>query len=133
MKLGFAVLRVIVGGLFMGHGLQKLIGAFGGHGLEGTAKGFESLGLRPGKANAVVAGAAETGGGALVAAGAATPLGATVLTATMATPLNGFTPSQNVTITAVIVAGPPQSWTATAIHSQSAKTCDNSTGAIVCT
>ena len=53
--------------------------------------------------------------------------------ATSATPLNGFTPSQNVTITAVIVAGPPQSWTATAIHSQSAKTCDNSTGAIVCT
>ena len=49
MKLGFAVLRVVVGGLFMGHGLQKLIGAFGGHGLEGTAKGFESLGLRPGR------------------------------------------------------------------------------------
>jgi len=38
-----------------------------------------------------------------------------------------------VTITATIVAGPPQSWTATASHSQSAKTCDNSTGAIVCT
>jgi type IV pilus assembly protein PilA len=54
-------------------------------------------------------------------------------TATSATPLNGFTPSQNVTITAVIVAGPPQSWTASATHSQSAKTCDNSTGAIVCT
>ena len=45
----------------------------------------------------------------------------------------GFTPSQNVTITAVIVAGPPQTWTATASHSQSSKTCDNSTGAIVCT
>ncbi len=47
--------------------------------------------------------------------------------------LQGFTPSQNVTITAVIVAGPPMSWTATATHSQSAKTCDNSTGTIVCT
>ena len=45
----------------------------------------------------------------------------------------GFTPSQNVTITATIVAGPPQTWTATASHSQSSKTCDNSTGAIVCT
>ena len=54
-------------------------------------------------------------------------------TATSTTPLNGFTPSQNVTITAVIVAGPPQAWTATATHSQSAKTCDNSSGAIVCT
>ena len=54
-------------------------------------------------------------------------------TATMATPMQGFTPSQNVTITAVLVAGPPQGWTATATHSQSAKTCDNSTGVIVCT
>ena len=45
----------------------------------------------------------------------------------------GFTPSQNVTVTAVVNAGPPQTWTATATHSQSAKTCDNSTGAIVCT
>jgi type IV pilus assembly protein PilA len=54
-------------------------------------------------------------------------------TADNTTPLNGFTPSQNVTITASIVAGPPETWTATAAHSQSAKTCDNSTGAIVCT
>src|SRR5437762_4841768 len=54
-------------------------------------------------------------------------------TATMAAPLQGFTPSQNVTIIAAIVAGPPQSWTATSTHSQSAKTCDNSSGAIVCT
>jgi type IV pilus assembly protein PilA len=54
-------------------------------------------------------------------------------TATSLTPLNGFTPSQNVTIIAALVTGPPQSWTATSAHSQSAKTCDNSTGAIVCT
>jgi type IV pilus assembly protein PilA len=53
--------------------------------------------------------------------------------ATSTTPLNGFTPSQNVTINAAIVAGPPQTWSATASHSQSAKTCDNSTGTIVCT
>jgi prepilin-type N-terminal cleavage/methylation domain-containing protein len=54
-------------------------------------------------------------------------------TATSPATLQGFTPSQNVTITAVLVAGPPMSWSATATHSQSAKTCDNSTGAIVCT
>jgi type IV pilus assembly protein PilA len=54
-------------------------------------------------------------------------------TATTASPLQGFTPSQNVTVTAVIVTGPPQSWTATSTHSQSAKTCDNSSGTIVCT
>ncbi|SRR2546423_672821 len=44
----------------------------------------------------------------------------------------GFTPSQNVTVSATIVAGPPQSWTATATHSQSAKVCSNSTGTIIC-
>ena len=85
MRLGLALLRLIVGGLFVGHGLQKLAGKFGGYGLEGTAKGFESLGLRPGKVHAVTAGAAETGGGALLALGAATPVAATLLTGTMAT------------------------------------------------
>ena len=54
-------------------------------------------------------------------------------TATSTTPLQGFSPSQNVTIIAAIVAGPPQTWTGTASHSQSAKTCSNVTGAIVCT
>jgi type IV pilus assembly protein PilA len=54
-------------------------------------------------------------------------------TATMTSPMQGFTPSQNVTVTAVLVAGPPQGWTATATHSLSAKTCVNSTGVIVCT
>jgi hypothetical protein len=54
-------------------------------------------------------------------------------TASNASPLQGFTPSQNVTIVAVAVAGPPQSWTATATHTVSPKTCSNSTGVIVCT
>jgi type IV pilus assembly protein PilA len=53
-------------------------------------------------------------------------------TATTASPLLGFTPSQNVTVTAVLVAGPPQGWTASSVHSQSAKTCSNATGVIVC-
>ena len=56
--------------------------------------------------------------------------------ATSAAPLQGFTPSQNVTITATDVAGPPPTWTATATHSQTAKTCDNGVttpGVITCT
>jgi prepilin-type N-terminal cleavage/methylation domain-containing protein len=53
-------------------------------------------------------------------------------TATMAAPIQGFSPSQNVTIVAATVVGPPQTWSGTATHSQSAKTCSNSTGAIVC-
>ena len=53
-------------------------------------------------------------------------------TATSAAPLQGFSPSQNVTVVAVNVAGPPITWSASATHSQSAKTCSNVTGAIVC-
>jgi putative oxidoreductase len=85
MKLGRLLLRLSVGGFFVGHGTQKLFGWFDGHGLEATAKGFEQMGLRPGKANAIAAGAAEAGGGALLALGLATPLAASALTATMIT------------------------------------------------
>jgi putative oxidoreductase len=85
VKLGIAALRAIVGILFMGHGLQKLVGRFGGHGLEGTGAAFESMGLRPGKAHAAAAGTSETLGGALLAGGLLTPLGATLLSGTMLT------------------------------------------------
>jgi putative oxidoreductase len=79
------ILRVVIGALFMGHGLQKLAGWFGGHGVEGTGQFFESLGLRPGKRHATAAGAAETAGGALLALGLFTPVAAAALTGTMAT------------------------------------------------
>jgi putative oxidoreductase len=83
MRFGIALLRAVVGGLFVGHGLQKLTGAFGGHGLEATAQGFEQLGLKPGKVHATAAGVTETVGGALLVAGAATPLATGALTGTM--------------------------------------------------
>jgi putative oxidoreductase len=83
MSFGIAMLRAVVGGLFIGHGLQKLLGKFGGHGLDGTAGFFEQLGLRPGKVHATAAGVAETGGGALLVLGAATPLAAAAITGTM--------------------------------------------------
>ena len=85
MKIGRLLLRLTVGGFFFGHGTQKLFGWFGGNGLEATAQGFEHIGLRPGRRNAIAAGAAEAGGGALLAMGIATPLAASVLTATMLT------------------------------------------------
>jgi putative oxidoreductase len=88
MKIGRLFLRLTVGGLFMGHGLQKLLGWFGGYGIEGTGGFFESIGLRPGKANAIAAGVSETAGGAMLAAGAATPLAASTLIATMLTAIN---------------------------------------------
>lgn len=86
MNVGRAVVGGVVGALFMGHGAQKLFGAFGGHGLEGTGQFFESgIGLRPGKLHAAAAGSAELLGGASMATGVATPAGAAALHGTMAT------------------------------------------------
>ncbi len=85
MGIGRLGLRLAIGGLMIGHGTQKLFGWFGGHGLEATAKGIESLGLHPGKRNAIAAGAAETLSGVLLVLGFATPGGATILSGTMLT------------------------------------------------
>jgi type IV pilus assembly protein PilA len=46
----------------------------------------------------------------------------------------GFTPSQNVTVTFTAVVGPPAGWTAVATHSLTTKTCSSSlNGLITCT
>ncbi len=46
----------------------------------------------------------------------------------------GFQNSQNVTVTATAVPGPPASWTAVAVHSLTTKTCNSSVnGLITCT
>jgi putative oxidoreductase len=85
MGLATTTLRIGLGGLMAGHGLQKLAGKFGGAGLDGTAQGFEAMGFRPGRPYATAAGAAETVGGSLLAAGMWTPLGAAMLTGAMGT------------------------------------------------
>jgi putative oxidoreductase len=83
MALGLFVLRVIIGALFVGHGAQKLGGKFGGHGLDGTSRMFESLGLRPGRTQAIAAGIAEVAGGALLMLGLVVPLAACLLSGVM--------------------------------------------------
>jgi putative oxidoreductase len=88
MDVGRFLLRLCVGGFFVGHGTQKLFGWFGGGGLDASASGFESMGMRPGRRNALAAGVAEAGGGALLIAGTETPLAASVLTATMLTAIH---------------------------------------------
>jgi putative oxidoreductase len=85
MELASPVLRGVLGPLFIGHGTQKLFGWFGGHGLEGTGRLFESLGLRPGRRNALAAGIAEAASGALLTVGALTPVAGAVMSATMVT------------------------------------------------
>jgi putative oxidoreductase len=85
MKLGRLIARTVVGGLYLGHGTQKLFGWFGGPGLEGATQMMESLELRPGRRNAVLASAAEAAGGASLVAGFLTPLAAASLIGAMVT------------------------------------------------
>jgi len=83
MPEGLLIIRLVVGGLLFAHGAQKLFGWFGGYGLDGTGGFFASLGFHPGRQMAMVAGAAEAGGGALLVAGLFTPLGAAMILGTM--------------------------------------------------
>lgn len=87
MNVGRILLRLTVGSIFIEHGTQKLFGWFGGGGPDGTGQFFESVGLRPGRRNAIVAGTAEAGGGALLALGLATPVAAASLASVMLTAL----------------------------------------------
>jgi len=80
---GKLVLRLTIGGYFFGHGMQKLAGWFGGGGPDGTGEHFEQIGLQPGRENALLAGAAEAGGGLLVALGLFTPAAVSMLTGVM--------------------------------------------------
>lgn len=85
MKVGRLIARSVIGGLFIGHGTQKLLGWFDGPGLDGTTGMMESLGLEPARENAIAAGATETAGGAMILTGTLTPVAATGLIATMIT------------------------------------------------
>lgn len=85
MALGRLVVRSTIGALLVGHGLQKLTGSFGGHGIEGTGQFLESVGLRPGRRQAVMAGTAETAGGAMLILGFQTPLAIAAISGVMFT------------------------------------------------
>jgi putative oxidoreductase len=83
MDTGLLLVRLIFGVLLIGHGTQKLFGWFGGYGLDGTGGFFQSLGFRPGRAMAAVAGLSEAGGGFLLALGLLTPLAGAAIVGTL--------------------------------------------------
>jgi len=85
VDVGRLAARAVIGGLFIGHGTQKLFGWFDGPGIAGTEGMMTALGMHPTKPNAYAAGLSETVGGTLLVAGAATPLAAAALTGTMIT------------------------------------------------
>ena len=83
MDVGILLIRVTVGLTLAAHGAQKLFGWFGGYGLTGTAGWLESVGFRPGRVHALMAGLVEVGGGLMLAPGAATPIGAALVASVM--------------------------------------------------
>lgn len=85
MSVGKLAARVLIGGLFVGHGTQKLKGWFGGPGLEGTDGMMASLNMHPPRRNSMAAGVTETAGGTMLALGLATPLASAGLIGTMIT------------------------------------------------
>ena len=84
VKIAKLTTRVLIGGLFVGHGTQKLKGWFGGPGIDGFSAGMEAMGMHPPRRNAYAAGISEAAGGALLAVGFLTPLASAAITGTMA-------------------------------------------------
>ncbi|MEU3858672.1 DoxX family protein [Streptomyces sp. NPDC028722] len=76
MNTGLLVLRLVVGLLIAGHGVQKVSFHLGGHGLAGGTEEFRHDGFRGGRLTAVVAGTSQVGAGLFLAAGLLTPLAA---------------------------------------------------------
>lgn len=85
MDAGRLIARTVIGGLFVGHGTQKLFGWWSGPGLEDTTKMMDSLEMKPGRRHALASGLSEAVGGALLVTGAFTPVAATLLNGVMFT------------------------------------------------
>ena len=83
MSVAKLAARVLLGGLFFGHGTQKLKGWFGGPGLEGTDGMMQALNMHPPRRNSLAAGTVEAAGGVALALGLATPLTSAALIGNM--------------------------------------------------
>jgi len=83
MPEGLFIIRLALGAFLFAHGTQKLFGWYGGYGLDGTGGFFESVGHRPGRQMAMVAGISEAAGAALLVLGLLTPIGCAMIIGTM--------------------------------------------------
>jgi putative oxidoreductase len=81
LDLALLLLRVVIGGVVMPHGLLKLGLVGTGGSVAGVAGWFNSLGLRPGLFWAYVAVLAEAGGGLLTILGLGGPIGPGIVAA----------------------------------------------------
>ncbi|MGE5288853.1 MAG: DoxX family protein [Micromonosporaceae bacterium] len=93
VDIASVILRVAIGVTMLAHGWNH---AFGGGRLPGTARWFESIGIRPGRVHALIATLTELGAGAFLLLGLLTPLSAGAVVGTMLVALianhlkNGF-------------------------------------------
>src|SRR6185437_428095 len=71
IDVGLLILRLVLGLTLAAHGLNKF---FGGGRIPGTARWFESIGMKPGKFHATIAASTETAAGLGLAAGLLTPI-----------------------------------------------------------
>jgi putative oxidoreductase len=81
--VGLLAVRLVLGLGMAAHGAQKLFGWFGGYGIAGTGGFFETIGFRPGRLFAALAGLGEFAGGLLVALGLLGPIGPALVVVTM--------------------------------------------------
>lgn len=80
---GLLILRLTIGLLFIGHGSQKLFGAFGGPGMAKFTEVTEKQGFRPAAFWAWLSALSEFGGGLLMVLGLFTPIAAAMIIAVM--------------------------------------------------
>lgn len=80
LNLVLVAVRLFLGLMIFAHGFRKF---FGGGKIAGTARWFESIGMRPGKLNAFMAASTEVGVGVLLVLGLLTPLAAAGLISVM--------------------------------------------------
>jgi putative oxidoreductase len=80
VNLSLMLLRVVLGVVFLAHGINHV---FRGGKIAGTARWFESLGMKPGVLHAWLASLTEIGAGALLVVGFLTPLAGAGVVGTM--------------------------------------------------
>jgi putative oxidoreductase len=93
LDLALLLFRLTIAAVFLAHGWNHI---FGGGKIAGTARWFDSLGMRPGLLHAWAASVTELGAGVLVGLGLLTPPGAAAVIGVMVVALvtthlrNGF-------------------------------------------
>src|SRR5438094_9400856 len=82
--LGLLALRLTLGAVFLAHGAQKSVGAFGGPGFAGATGFIGSIGFRPARLWTALAVGGELAAGLLFVLGLWTPLAGLLVLGTLA-------------------------------------------------